>query len=139
MKGEMNIRRTIMVAVFCAAITGNMLLAGCSTNETEDTDTSNVSSVTSVVSSTEKVESTVSVEEEDTDASYSESDSTKITLNGKSASVEGDGAKADGGTITERTVPFLSVQLSFVKTAGRHVGSCLNNLFIRSNRKACSE
>ena len=100
MKGEMNIRRTIMVAVFCAAITGNMLLAGCSTNETEDTDTSNVSSVTSVVSSTEKVESTVSVEEEDTDASYSESDSTKITLNGKSASVEGDGAKADGGTIT---------------------------------------
>lgn len=101
MKGKkMNIRKIITVALFCAAITGNMILAGCTEDNTETTETSSASSVASVVVSEEKVESTVSVEEEDTDASYSESDSTKITLSGKTASVEGEGAKADGGTIT---------------------------------------
>ena len=101
MKGKkMNIRKIITVALFCAAITGNMLLAGCTEDNTETTETSSASSVASVVVSEEKVESTVSIEEEDTDASYSESDSTKITLSGKTASVEGEGAKADGGTIT---------------------------------------
>ena len=103
-----NYTNTFIIALLTAAMAGSMILTGCSAS---DTDTSAASSVSSSVSASsagaetvstpsDSTASTVTVDSNDTDSSYNESESVKITLNGSSADINGNGAKADGGTIT---------------------------------------
>ena len=102
------IRRNISIALLCAALAGSMVLSGCGTSESaESSSEKNVSTVSEssdtkseAASANEKTASSVDFDKEDTDTSYDENGSVSITLNGNSASVSGDGAKADGSTVT---------------------------------------
>ncbi len=85
------IRRTLMIAVLCMTLAGSAALTGCGQTTTENS---------AVVSASSAAASTVTLDGADTDDSYSEADSVKITLDGTSAKAEGDGVSIDGGTVT---------------------------------------
>ncbi len=131
----------IVIAILCAAITGTFFLSACgSDKENSGSSKNNKITSSSVSAESEKAESTVSVEKEDTDSSYSDSDTTKITLNGDSVKIEGDGAQADGGKITVSKAGsyFLSGKLNdgqVIINAGKDdtVKLILNNAEITSS------
>ena len=85
-----------------------LLIAGCSTNNQNDTgDSSNQSntekSETDTANESLNVENaniTEKYENEDSDSSWDTSTSTIITLNGTTATVSGSGAAVTGGTVT---------------------------------------
>ncbi len=87
-------RKAMIVSLLCAAVAAGMI-SGCG-NESKETS----SSQSIVIGQSSKAESTVSVTSEDSDSSYNDSETVKIDLNGESASVEGNGAKAENGKIT---------------------------------------
>ncbi len=80
------------------------LMAGCTPATANSTSTSGYTSASTpaatggdtqtISSSSEKVK------DEDLDASWDEASATKITLDGSNITVDGDGAKADGSTVT---------------------------------------
>ena len=82
-----------------------LILSGCSNGEGQTTDTQNETTDAATEDSGHASESTVSLTEgeyrdEELDDSWSEADSTKITLTGDAAEIEGSGAAAEGSVVT---------------------------------------
>lgn len=93
-----------------SALAATLALSGCTVaaSDTDDADTAG-SSTEGAASSEEEVDwaslidiagMDFSYSDRDKDATYDEASATKIALAGQSASVEGDGASAEGATVT---------------------------------------
>lgn len=93
------------MVLLCAAV-----MSACSANAASPSSTSNngnitvasgQSSITGIVQpASVKTADIVTWEEEDTVTAWTAADSTAITLSGTTAAVEGEGAKAQGGSVT---------------------------------------
>ncbi|MBQ3928538.1 MAG: carbohydrate-binding domain-containing protein [Clostridia bacterium] len=92
-------QRKLFAICLCAALAGSAFLSGCS-DTSSNTEKSSSDTSVSVVSSASTTPSSVEFDENDTDTSYNENESAKITLNGSSATVTGNGAKVSGSTVT---------------------------------------
>jgi len=78
-----------------------LLIAGCSTNNQNNTsDSSNQSNTVKSETDTVNVSIAEKYEDEDSDSSWDTSTSTIITLTGTTAAVSGSGAAVTGGTVT---------------------------------------
>ena len=97
------ILRCIITAVLCAAVTGSMVLSGCSEKKSENIEL-NASSLSadSSIGSVSPVTTNVSVnvDEEDINADYDKTASTVITLGGAGAEISGEGAAVNDGNVT---------------------------------------
>lgn len=93
-----------MIALLCMAVTGTIVLSGCSDNSSNISNNSSNTTVSQAdsqvsISTSEKSESSVTFDEDDTSTNYDESNSTSIKLNGSSAEINGSGVTLDGNTI----------------------------------------
>ncbi len=98
----MRIKKRFATILFCAVLAASATLSGCGQNNGEKLINSAPSPTesTAVSDNSVKTESSVTLEQSDTDSTYNESNSTRIALDGTSVKITGSGAKADGGTIT---------------------------------------
>lgn len=114
-----------LAAVILSILMMIMMLAGCgNAAQQEAVSSGSDSSLTTVSAQTTEEDTSAESQEtasddemftdRDMDASYSESEATKVTLSGSSASVDGSGASVDGSTVTisEEGVYILSGELT---------------------------
>lgn len=90
-------RRKAAAILLAALIAASVTMSGCSDNSgtSEGKEKSRVT-----VSESKPAVSNVSIDADDTDAAYSESDSTSIVFSDGAVSAQGNGIKTDGGTAT---------------------------------------
>lgn len=112
------IMKSKLAAVILCALMIIMSFAGCaSTTEESAVSAASDPTVTEVAADEETEEVTSEDEmftDRDMDASYNESEATRVTLSGSSASVDGSGAEVSGSTVTisEAGVYILSGKLT---------------------------
>jgi multidrug efflux pump subunit AcrA (membrane-fusion protein) len=117
MKSTKN-KKSKLAAILLCILMLIMSLAGCG-NAAEESTASAASDTTVTEAAEEEETEEVTSEDEmftdrDLDASYDESEATKVTLSGSSATVDGSGAEVSGSTVTisEEGVYILSGKLT---------------------------
>lgn len=138
-----NHKKSMMIFLLCAVITGSILFTGCSQTSETSSEISVISSDSNSVSASKTAESSVVFTKEDSDTNYNEKDAVKITLKNTAAEISGQGAVFDNNTvkITQAGTYLLTGQLDDGKiliSAGKDdtVTLVLQNMNITSSGTA---